>query len=439
MTVVLKAFQERHVDAIVEIVNDTAEKILEVPESRTKIANAQGCILLEAPTGSGKTLTIAEALTRMRTGVPTLAYEKRRVIWFWFAPFADLVDQTIAAIREETDLTVRDPRDDREAIITQDGDVFVSTWQSVAAKDPKSRKMRDDTESMPSLDTLIGRLRDDGYFIGAVVDEAHQNFKTAPQALSFYIDTLEPDFTIMATATPNDADLTQFQRLAGITRVSRLSVSRQEVVDAGLNKTGIKAFYFAAAEKDEALIDYDEVAILSGVERHNQIKEALKREGISLTPLLLVQVENYNEGVDRARAALIRTGMPPEAIGVHTAQEPDKNLRAIAYDETKEALIFKMAVATGFDVPRAWTLVSLRSSRSVSFGLQVIGRIMRVHMRLQSRPHGESSLLDYGHVFSRMRPRKPVSGELLSKSRRLRRRSDRLPMMYRSSRLVRVA
>jgi type III restriction enzyme len=399
MSVVLKPFQERHRDAIVEIVDDTAQKILDAPGSRVKISNAQGCILLEAPTGSGKTLTIADALTKMRTGVPTLGYSKRRVIWFWFAPFADLVDQTIAAIRAETDLTVRDPRDDREATITQDGDVFVSTWQSVAAKDTKSRKMREDTESMPSLDTLVARLKDEGFFVGAVIDEAHQNFKTAPQALSFYLDVLKPDFTIMATATPNDADLKQFQRLAGITRVSRLSVSRQEVVDAGLNKTGVKAFYFRAAEKDEALLDYDEIAIFSGVERHNQIKESLKRQGISLTPLLLVQVENYQESVDRARATLIRAGLSPDAIGVHTAQEPDKNLRAIAYDESKEALIFKMAVATGFDAPRAWALVSLRSSRSVSFGLQVIGRIMRVHTRLQSPPHEDAALLDYGHVF----------------------------------------
>jgi len=399
LSIVLKKFQVQHVEAIVRIVDDSAEKMLEAPDSRAKIAAAQGCILLEAPTGSGKTLTIATALMKLRTGVPTLSYDKRRVIWFWFAPFADLVDQTIATIRDETDLTVRDPRDDREATITRDGDVFVSTWQSVAARDPRSRKMRDDTESMPSLDSLVGSLRDDGYFIGAVVDEAHQNFKTAPQALSFYIDVLRPDFTIMATATPNDIDLASFQRLAGISRVSRLAVSRQEVVDVGLNKRGVKAFYFAAAERDQALLDYDEIAIYSGVERHNQIKRVLQEQGISLVPLLLVQVENYQESVDRARAALIRAGMVPDAIGVHTAQEPDKNLRAIAYDETKEALIFKMAVATGFDAPRAWTLVSLRSSRSVSFGLQVIGRIMRVHRRIQIESRDSDPLLEYGHVF----------------------------------------
>lgn len=355
--------------------------------------------MLEAPTGSGKTLTIATVLLRTRMGVPTDSPERARVVWFWFAPFADLVDQTIAAIRSETDLTVRDPRDDRETMITQDGDVFVSTWQSVAARNPTTRKMREEAESQPSIDTFLGRLRDIGYFIGAVIDEAHHNFKTAPQAMAFYLDVLRPDFTIMATATPNDADLEQFRKLAGITRVNRLSVAREEVVRAGLNKSGVKAFYFRASEEDEALLDYDEIALRSGVERHNQIKAALKDEGIHLTPLLLVQVENYQQSVDDARRLLLEAGIAAESIGVHTADEPDKNLRAIAYDETKEALIFKMAVATGFDVPRAWTLVSLRSSRSVSFGLQVIGRIMRVHPRLQNRTLKRPELLSNGHVF----------------------------------------
>jgi len=399
MSVVLKGFQERHVDAIVEIVDDTAAKITEAPDSRIRIALAQGTILLAAPTGSGKTLTIASALVRLRPGVPTDDPDARRVVWFWFAPYSDLVDQTMAAIRSETDLTVRDPYDDRELMTTQPGDVFVSTWQNVAISKPKNRKMRDGDESALSIDVFIEQLRDAGYFIGAVVDEAHQNFNTAPQAQSFYIDILRPDFTIMATATPNDADLAQFMRFAGITTVNRLTVSRAEVVREGLNKVGVKAFYFKASEEDEAILDYDEIALRSGIERHHQIKDALRKEGIRLTPLLLVQVENYQHSVDAARAFLLANGFSPEAIGVHTAAEPDKNLRAIAYDESKEVLIFKMAVATGFDVPRAWTLVSLRSARSITFGLQVIGRIMRVHQRLQNRSVEHRDLLEYGHVF----------------------------------------
>lgn len=56
---------------------------------------------------------------------------------------------------------------------------------------------------------------------------------------------------------------------------------------------------------------------------------------------------------------------------------------ALAVDETKEVLIFKMAVALGFDAPRAFTLVSMRGIADADFGTQIVGRIMRVHRRCQ--------------------------------------------------------
>jgi hypothetical protein len=72
-------------------------------------------------------------------------------------------------------------------------------------------------------------------------------------------------------------------------------------------------------------------------------------------------------------------------------------LLAVALDESKEVLIFKMAVALGFDAPRAFTLVSMRGAKDTDFGVQVVGRIMRVHRRLQGREVPE--LLRYGYVF----------------------------------------
>ena len=56
-----------------------------------------------------------------------------------------------------------------------------------------------------------------------------------------------------------------------------------------------------------------------------------------------------------------------------------------------------MAVAPGFDVPRAWTLVSMRATRDEDFGVQIVGRILRVHRRLQGRLVPDA--LRYGYVM----------------------------------------
>lgn len=100
---------------------------------------------------------------------------------------------------------------------------------------------------------------------------------------------------------------------------------------------------------------------------------------------------------ERVREKLRRLGIQEGAISSHTADEPDANLLALAVDETKEVLIFKMAVALGFDAPRAFTLVSMRGSKDPDFGTQIVGRILRVHHKLQgiSLP----DLLKYGYVI----------------------------------------
>ena len=50
------------------------------------------------------------------------------------------------------------------------------------------------------------------------------------------------------------------------------------------------------------------------------------------------------------------------------------------------------------NAPRTWTLVSVRPNRGIDFGLQIVGRIMRVHPSM--RPyHKTNPLLDNGYVF----------------------------------------
>ncbi len=75
-------------------------------DSRANVIAHNGCMLLEAPTGAGKTLMagmIAEEFSR-----PDLA-NNAKIVWFWFTPFAGLVDQGKNAIRKQfSGLRVRD-------------------------------------------------------------------------------------------------------------------------------------------------------------------------------------------------------------------------------------------------------------------------------------------------------------------------------------------
>ena len=367
--------------------------------SRAAATAFNGCLLLEAPTGSGKTL-MAGMITE------TFAAPDRdsnaQIVWFWFTPFATLVEQAKGAIKSTfVGLRVRDLQGDRKTRGTKSGDVYVTTWASVAASNAATRKVRSGGEFVLSLDDLMAELRADGFRIGAVVDEAHHGFATAKEAVRFYRESLKPDFTLMITATPDDADVEKFKKAAGIEHLHRIRVSRKEAVDAGLIKDGIKSIAYLAADDQKELVDFAATALADGWGMHNAIKQGLQTAGIGLVPLMLVQVANSKTAVDEARARLAAMGIQESKIAWYEAVDPNDDLLSVAMDERKEVLIFKVAVALGFDAPRAFTLVSMRGAKDTDFGIQVVGRILRVHSRLQG-PTLEKTLpelLRCGYVF----------------------------------------
>jgi len=361
------------------------------PEEMKKITAHTGTILLEAPTGSGKTLMAAHLLEEFS--------RRENVVWFWFAPFKGVTGQTVSFLKEQCGgLRTRDLSQDRQVTGSRRGDVFVTTWQTVAVKVADRRNARKDSEQAPGTDTLVARLREMGFRIGVVVDEAHHSFQGQGQAAAFYNEVLAPEYTVLITATPDDKDIEKWKKSCGVAEVQRISVSRADAVDAGLVKAAVRCISFIPDPASEGLVDMELTCLRCATGVHADIKAQLKTAGISLAPLMLVQVDSKRkDSVAKAKERLMQLGWTEDKIAVHTAEEPDAGLLALANDEQREVLIFKMAVALGFDAPRAFTLVSMRAAKDEDFGVQLLGRILRVHRRL----HGKSvpEALRYGYVL----------------------------------------
>jgi type III restriction enzyme len=389
---VLKGFQQGVVENATEIFTTCLTKLSEIrgtrnfESNRKLIVSDMGAVLFEAPTGTGKTLMAGHVVENISQLSRTSGLQK--VLWFWFAPFAGLIEQSERTIRTECDgLRVRDLAEDRELTDVKSGDVFVTTWASVAVSNGASRTARTDTETVPSIDRFVSYARARGFAIGVVVDEAHHSFRGQSQAFAFYKDILSPELTILATATPRDNEIDKFTKDTGIANLRRITVSRKQAIDAHLIKEGVNVAVFKAPVDVTGLIDFKKTALKQGVAIHSKIKQSLAGSGLSVVPLMLVQVDSEEGAVEQATQWLKELGFRTDGdnglIRAHTANEPDPHLSSIAADETVEVLIFKMAVATGFDAPRAFTLVSFRTSRDENFGIQVVGRILRVDRRLQ--------------------------------------------------------
>lgn len=368
----------------------------DTPERIDQARRNDGAVVLQAPTGAGKTLVAVEALRA--------ASRAERILWFWFAPFTGLVEQARQVIAAQApELPLLDLDSDRQLDAVRGGGVFVVTWASLAARSADSRRARQSGDAGLAIDDLIALAREEGLRIGCVVDEAHHGFQRAAQARAFFSDVLKPDYALLMTATPRDVDMPAFERATGYTvgdPADWASVSRVDAVDAKLLKEGVRVVRFIARDGDTAqLVDFEHLALREATTMHRRIRDALQAQGVALTPLLLVQVPDGKAAQEAARKYLVETLQFAEsAVRVHTADEPDPDLLALANDPTVEVLVFKMAVALGFDAPRAFTLAALRGTRDAGFGTQVIGRIVRRHALLQARDDLPPSL-NQGYVF----------------------------------------
>jgi hypothetical protein len=88
----LKTFQQPAIDSAIEVFA-YAKTMLDAAgddaEGHALAVHDNGYLLIEAPTGAGKTLMAGNIAERMAS--------QDDIVWFWFAPFKGGVDQTAAS------------------------------------------------------------------------------------------------------------------------------------------------------------------------------------------------------------------------------------------------------------------------------------------------------------------------------------------------------
>ena len=340
--------------------------------SRALLSEPTPPCLLRAPTGSGKTFVMSQVLERVGA--------ERGVLWFWFVPFVTLVGQTLDALVQHAPtlsptLFAHGRNQDLVA-----GTVLISTAQAVAKAQSRTKGYdADGDDDVRTVAAVVARARAKGLQIGLVVDEAHIGLDKGTEFGKF-AQWLSADYLLMATATPKDQRLTDFLAHAGYSGQLHFAVSRDDVVEARLNKKYIEAVVYSLGSAMQQLTDIRRTVLRQAWARNVVIGHELRSKGVDCVPLLLVQVGNGEHAVEEAAEDLMRHCLvSPSVIGKHSADEPDPILMAaIANDTTKQVLIFKQSAGTGFDAPRAFVLASVKPVNDVDFAMQFIGRVMRV-------------------------------------------------------------
>lgn len=213
---ILKEFQE---NAVKGLLNNTFECLLQ--------DQIQQQILLEAPTGSGKTVMMASFLERLIDELPLQPGLHTNVAFAWFAPNTLHIQsfQSLQTLYADTrKLNCIDLDNLGNNPVLNPNDLLFVNWSSV---DSLSKIWRRENETNTNLETLIENTKNNGTDIILVIDEAHLSAFSGTQAISVR-NLIKAKIEISVTATPR------------VRPPRNVYISRQTVIKEEMIKKGVR-------------------------------------------------------------------------------------------------------------------------------------------------------------------------------------------------------
>ena len=378
-------------DAINEL-TDKAVKLLNLGGARRKI-------VFEAPTGAGKTVMTCQTLANIVDELRTRGDSRfKECAFIWFAPRKLHLQSYMSlkgAFGETRKLTpvMFDELDQSEGI--QQGEILFENWESV---NKEKNIMVRDSESSASLYEITRRTQQElGLPIVAVIDEEHMFWSNTADKTEAVLERISPAVELRISATPKTAHPDE-----------RTKVYRQDVIKAETIKKEVvlnPEIEVSSSEDDTAL---NERLIKIALEKRNQIAEAYRAEGVNINPLLLIQLPNDKKEAmtveDEKVAAQVKTYLKHMCditeengkLAVWLSNEKSNLAGLEKPDNLAQVLLFKEAIALGWDCPRAAVLLIFRKLQSDRFTIQTVGRILR----MPQQKHYPNDLLNVGYVYT---------------------------------------
>jgi type III restriction enzyme len=376
------------VEAVNELVNKTI-KLLNESGDRKKL-------VFKAPTGSGKTVMASQMLDELTT---QLAEVEKEVAIIWIAP-NKLHEQSYMRMKNyfsETRIlrpVMYDELDHSYNGYIKPGEIFFVNWESI---NKDNNIMVKDTENSSSLYDIVQRTKEEhGMPVIVVIDEEHMFGGRAAKQSEKVLRNINPKLEIRISATP----ITTPDELV---TVSRDRVIKEEMIKDGITINPLLDGIGNGVGENEYMLDI-------ALAKRNEIKAAYEALGVRINPLLLIQLPNDNtESVDeeeRTIIEMVKTRLATEydittangKLAVWLASDK-QNLEGLEdnYNLT-EALLFKQAIALGWDCPRAAVLLIYRDIKSTTFGVQTVGRIMR----MPEQKYYPNQILNHGWVYTNL-------------------------------------
>jgi len=376
-----------------------------------KTSENQLPLVFKSPTGSGKTVMLAQFL---RDIVSDPRFVGNDAAFLWMSKGPTLVEQSKNKLFEyyggASELELLDINDLNHKVLTHNS-VFFINWEKLKGQSKEVLKIRRENEQDVSFDGMIEATHEEKREIIVIIDEEHLGADT-DKALELIDGLIKPKIIIRASATPKyEPTLSDIEdNQAGFVRVKR-----EDVVREGLIKEKI---IFQTEEdlnqKQFKHMDQDEILLELAYNRRIELVKYYKELGLDINPLVLIQLPNDDKASAETSSTskqdivvefLKKKGVLENNIAIWLSEDK-VNLDDIEKNDSPiEFLLFKQAVATGWDCPRAGVLVMFREIKNPTFAIQTVGRILR----MPTGTHYGKPELNLGYLYTNYKRNEVIS------------------------------
>lgn len=397
-------FQKR---ALSELRMKSAEAVYRYGRSHSKQV-----VSFTAPTGAGKTIIMAALIESIFFGDEVYPEQPEAIIvWLSDSPqlneqSKDKIDLKADKIRLGQCVTVQDDSFDQEMF--DDGHIYFLNTQKLGKSSNLTK--RTDNRQYTIWETLANTARDKSDRLYFIIDEAHRGMQgreagRATTIMQKFLKGSPADgIEAMPVVIGMSATSARFNALVqGIASDTQyVVVTTDEVRASGLLKDRIVISYPEenSGNKDMAVL---QAAADEWKDKWDHwYQYCYEQHYAYVNPILVIQVQNATSSSISATDLDDCVQKIEERIGsrfqegevVHTFGDANNVIRinglnvpyvapsAIAEDKRIRVVFFKESLSTGWDCPRAETMMSFRHATDATYIAQLLGRMIRTPMQM---------------------------------------------------------
>lgn len=346
-------------------------------------------IVFQAPTGSGKTVMVSALLKEIVNG----RKDDKEFSFVWVS-VRMLHSQSKEKLEEiyEDDRTIKcsyfEDLEDRR--IGQNEILFIN-WHSINKKDKNIFVKENEQDN--NLSNIIKNTKEDGRVIVLIIDESHHT--AGSDKSKELIEEINPKITLEVSATPHLGGNATEKETVRLSDVKAEEMIKSEIA--------INPEFLDIKVGSQSA---DEIVITEALKKREELVKMYKKEGSKINPLMLIQLPDNKSNLISKKEDVIKIlekkGITEKngKLAIWLSEDKSDTLPNIEKNDNEvEVLIFKQAIALGWDCPRASILVIFRETKSFEFTIQTIGRIMRMP---ELKYYTKEPELNMGYVFTNL-------------------------------------